>query len=123
MPPNALSESNSQYVEMRDEARRWVDAPPGQTLHVRNRNQHLPVKGVRDVSARGISLIIDGRLEAGEAVLIESDNGATLIEYCAFVVWCRSLRVAEYEQHPPLHCPSIVGLRVYGPRSPGNLLM
>ncbi|PXW97950.1 PilZ domain-containing protein [Sphaerotilus hippei] len=107
-------------VELRDEQRRAIDAPPRNALYVKNRERQYPVHAVRDVSARGISVMLDQALTPGEAVLLESQRGLQHVEYCAFVVWCRSPPADVQALHKERR--HLIGLRVYGPQALGHLI-
>jgi len=86
-------------------------------MYVKARHELQPVLAIRDLSQRGVCLCLEHRLVAGEPVVIELRRGDAHLEFYAYVAWCQA-RVEDDEsvgQH-------LVGLRVYGAHSLGQLI-
>lgn len=112
----------SPFHEHRDENRSAVQQPPPGEVYLKDRHHVQPVAGIRDVSARGVSLFVQDALMPGEPVVLELRQGPELVEFYAYVCWCR------HDDDGPA-CDATVschrhvaGLRVYGPQSLARLI-
>lgn len=130
MQHSAPSGSN-RFHEHRDETRHWVDQPPLGEVSVRDRHHVQPVQSIRDVSVRGVSLLLPDALMPGEPVVIQLSSGGQDLEFYAYVCWCRCRETAESDWQDidgRVACDSspcaehVAGLRVYGPQSLSRLI-
>jgi hypothetical protein len=125
---------------LRTEDRHRIDQPPLGHITLHSRTSHQPVRLIRDISAHGVSLLLDEEVAPGEPVLIAqtlgdaacaqadrtpaqthaphprpgADAAAGPIEehvLRAYVVWCRR-QVADELQPAPAY---VAGLRVFDP--------
>jgi hypothetical protein len=135
-----------QATELRDEERLRIDQPPLGHITLRARGSQQTVHLIRDISAHGVSLLLDEAVAPGEPVLLAqtlpSDTSAGAAGsthgappqpshadprhpeagadhvYRAYVVWCR--RQAADELQPGPHY--IAGLRVFEPHALDHLV-
>lgn len=130
MQHSAPSGSN-RFHEHRDETRHWVDQPPLGEVSVRDRHHVQPVQSIRDVSVRGVSLLLPDALMPGEPVVIQLSSGGQDLEFYAYVCWCRCRQTAESDWQDidgRVACDNspcaehVAGLRVYGPQSLSRLI-
>lgn len=122
---------SGRFHEHRDETRHWIDQPPVGDVSVRDRHHVLPVQSIRDVSARGVSLLLQDALMPGDPVVIQLTRGDQALEFYAYVCWCRCRETADSDWHDidgRDACGSgqgaehVAGLRVYGPQSLSRLI-
>jgi hypothetical protein len=145
-PPPGRVPLPGSFDELRDEQRQRVDRPPQGRITLLAHNERQCVQLIRDVSAHGVSLVLEHALEPGEPVLIEQSpepghspklapaegSGTTPSSgpgevagpsqepcvYRAYVVWCRDFEAAS--STPRAHF--VAGLRVHGPQSLEQLI-
>jgi hypothetical protein len=140
-PPSSVDPPGNTH-ELRDEQRRRVDHLPHGRITLLAHSERQRVQLIRDVSAHGVSLVLEHALEPGEPVLIEQTpepghpvdralSGAGALAtppaepqdeacvYRAYVVWCRDFEAANAA--PDAHF--VAGLRVYGPQSLERLIL
>lgn len=118
------------FHEHRDDARHWVDHRPADDLFVKDRHHVQPVQAIRDVSARGVSLALHDALMPGEPVVIQLSRGQSLLEFYAYVCWCRCRESpdSDWQDVDGKPCEGgaclehVAGLRVYGPQSLAQLV-
>jgi hypothetical protein len=140
LPPPGQDTQPGSFSELRDELRHRIDRPPQGCITLLARSERQRVHLIRDVSAHGVSLVLEHALEPGEPVLIEQspapvdlnqrpsppgtaaassdEAGASGCIYRAYVVWCR-------DTEPGCSAPEahfIAGLRVHGPQSLERLI-
>lgn len=140
LPPPGQDTQSGNFSELRDELRHRIDRPPQGCITLLARSERQRVHLIRDVSAHGVSLVLEHALEPGEPVLIEQspapvdltvhhssqdtaaaplgEAGASGCIYRAYVVWCR-------DTEPGCSAPEahfIAGLRVHGPQSLERLI-
>lgn len=108
------------FHEHRDETRSAVRHPPPGEVYLKDRHHVQPVQAIRDVSARGVSLFLQDALMPGEPVVIELRQGAGLVEFYAYVCWCRCEEGGAFDG--VLDARHVAGLRVYGPQSLSRLI-
>lgn len=145
LPPSAHDDLPGSFSDLRDELRRRVDRQPHGRITLLARSARQRVHLIRDVSAHGVSLVLEHALEPGEPVLIEQcpdpllhhhangehagetpappcppTNESTRVDcvYRAYVVWCRDCEPGC--SAPDAHF--IAGLRVHGPQSLERLI-
>lgn len=140
LPASGPGSQPAGFNELRDELRRRIDRPPHGRITLLARSERQQVHLIRDVSAHGVSLLLEHALEPGEPVLIEqcpapldlpggqpqlpaldglADDACTSeCTYRAYVVWCRN-------SEPGCSAPDahfVAGLRVHGPQSLERLI-
>lgn len=120
---------SGRFHEHRDETRHWVDQPPYGDVSVRDRHHVQPVQSIRDVSVRGVSLLLHDALLPGEPVVIQLSRGEQKLEFYAYVCWCRGREAADSEdgadperRNWETSAEHVAGLRVYGPQSLSRLV-
>jgi hypothetical protein len=145
-PSPAQRDTPRNFNELRDENRLRVDQPPLGHITLRARGSQQTVHLIRDISAHGVSLLLDEAVAPGEPVLLAQtlpsespagspgsthgapphpshadplhpEAGADHV-YRAYVVWCR-LQAADELQPGPHY---IAGLRVFEPHALDHLV-
>jgi hypothetical protein len=143
----ADDDASSEAGELRAEYRHRVDQPPLGHITLQSRSSSQPVRLIRDISAHGVSLLVDEAVAPGEPVLIaqvlgdsaslhtdrtsaqthaphappvgaEALGASREHVYRAYVVWCRRQAADEL-------CPVpgyVAGLRVFDPHGLGQLV-
>ncbi len=71
LPPSGHVGQPGSFSELRDELRHRIDRAPLGRITLLARNARQRVHLIRDVSAHGVSLVLEYALEPGEPVLIE----------------------------------------------------